>query len=193
MVRNNYNEPNKATFVDWVDEALGMALCKGNIKNGFQVTKIWPLNPKVIDGRTKPIKLYTVDYNNNTSDEDNVKKSNGAVNDTKGWGENGATTKLVNIATIINELVIIRTDVDGHEQLLGYYVEEPTSLGNLEDTSTKGYLDYIVNLFQPTHVTEKELVHFRRARAPLCLQNLLSLSHMPPRKTSGKESLMDYS
>ncbi len=35
MVRNNCNEPNKATFVSWVDEAFDMALSKRNIKNGF--------------------------------------------------------------------------------------------------------------------------------------------------------------
>jgi hypothetical protein len=40
MVRNIYNEPNKATFVGWVNEALNMALSKRNIKNGFQVTRI---------------------------------------------------------------------------------------------------------------------------------------------------------
>jgi hypothetical protein len=35
MVRNNYNEPNKATFATWVDKALDVALSKINIKNGF--------------------------------------------------------------------------------------------------------------------------------------------------------------
>jgi hypothetical protein len=40
MARNNYNEQNKVTFVNWVDEALNMALSKKHIKNGFQVTSI---------------------------------------------------------------------------------------------------------------------------------------------------------
>ncbi len=40
MVKNDCNEPNKVTFVGWVDEALDMALSKRNIKNGFQVTRI---------------------------------------------------------------------------------------------------------------------------------------------------------
>ncbi len=37
MVRNNYNEPNKATFVGWVDEALDMALPKETSKMGFKL------------------------------------------------------------------------------------------------------------------------------------------------------------
>jgi hypothetical protein len=50
------------------------------------------------------------------------------MNDTKGWGKNGAITKLINIATIIDEPTITRANVDGHEQLPRYYVEEPISL-----------------------------------------------------------------
>ncbi len=63
MVISNYNQPNKATFVGWVDEALNMALSKRHIKNGFQITRIWPLNPKAMDGRTKPNELYIADHN----------------------------------------------------------------------------------------------------------------------------------
>jgi hypothetical protein len=105
--------PNKATFVGWVDEALDMALAKRNIKNGFQFTRIWPLIPKAIDGRIKPSELSIANKNNNILGEDNAKNSNGAMNDTKGWGENGATRKLINIATTIDELVTTKADVDG--------------------------------------------------------------------------------
>ncbi len=66
MVRNNYNEPNKATLATWVDKALDIALSKKNIKSGFKVIGIWPFNPKAMDGRTKPDEFYVVDYNNNT-------------------------------------------------------------------------------------------------------------------------------
>jgi hypothetical protein len=57
MVRNNYNELNKATLATWVDKALVVVLSKRNIKSGFQDIKIWPFNPKVMDGRTKPSEL----------------------------------------------------------------------------------------------------------------------------------------
>jgi hypothetical protein len=35
MVRNNYNQPYKATLATWVDKALDVTLSKRNIKNGF--------------------------------------------------------------------------------------------------------------------------------------------------------------
>ncbi len=191
MVRNNYNEPNKVTLAGWVDKALDLALSKRNIKNGFQVTRTWPLNPKAMDRRTKPNELYITNHNG-TSDEDNVENFDGAMNEIKGWGEDGVVTKLINIATTTDELATTRADADGQEQLLRYYVEKPTSLGNLEDTRTKGNLDYAVDLFEPTHATKNELLHSRKARAPLCFHNLLSLSHPPARKTSSKEVLVDY-
>ncbi len=67
MVRNNYNEPDKATFASQVDKALDLALSKRNIKNGFQVTRIWLINSKAMDGRTKPNELDTTNHNNDTS------------------------------------------------------------------------------------------------------------------------------
>jgi len=72
-----------------------------------------PFNPKVLDGRTKPNELHVVDCNNNTSNEDNEENSDEAINDTKGWGEDGASTKLINIATTIDDTTITEIDVDG--------------------------------------------------------------------------------
>jgi hypothetical protein len=37
MIKNNYNEPNKATFATWVDKALDVALSKINIKSGLRL------------------------------------------------------------------------------------------------------------------------------------------------------------
>jgi hypothetical protein len=114
------------------------------------------------------------------------------MNDIEGWGEDGIGAKLINIATTIDEPTIAKVDVDGQEQLLRYYVEEPTSLGIIEDTRTKSTLDYIVNLCEPTNAYEGELFHSKKAPAPICFQNLLSLSHLPTRKTRGKELLINY-
>ncbi len=66
MVKNNYNEPDKAIFTTWVDKALDVALSKRNIKNGFKVTGIWPFNLKVMDGKIKRSELHTVDRKNDT-------------------------------------------------------------------------------------------------------------------------------
>ncbi len=42
-------------------------------------------------------------------------------------------------------------------------MEKHASLSNLEDTRIKSNLDYVVDLFEPTHATEKELLHSRKA------------------------------
>ncbi len=65
-----------------------------------------------MDGRTNLNELYIFDLNNNTLDEDNIENFDGTMNDTEGWGENGTTTKLINITTTTNELVTTRIDVD---------------------------------------------------------------------------------
>jgi hypothetical protein len=65
-----------------------------------------------MDGKTKPSELAT-DHNNNTSDEDNAKNSDETMNDIEGWGEDGTTIELINIATITYEFVTTRVDVDG--------------------------------------------------------------------------------
>ncbi len=61
----------------------------------------------------KPNESYTIDFNNGTSDEDNAKKIDETMNDIKAWDENGTTTKLINIATTIDEHATTRTNVDG--------------------------------------------------------------------------------
>jgi len=48
-------------------------------------------------------------------------------------GENGTTTELINIATIINEHVTTKVDVDGQKQLPISYVEKLASLGIIEN------------------------------------------------------------
>jgi hypothetical protein len=47
-----------------------------------------------------------------TSNEDNVKNFNEAMNDIKGLGEYATIIKLINIATTIDELATTKADVD---------------------------------------------------------------------------------
>jgi hypothetical protein len=74
-----------------------------------------------------------------------------------------------------------------------YYVEEPISRGIIEDTKIEGTLDYTINLCEFTNASTRELFHFRRVLTPICLQNLLSFSHLPTRKMHNKKPLIDYS
>ncbi len=112
MVKNNYNEPDKATLAAWVNKELNVVLSKRNIKNGFNATRIWPFNPKAMDETIKPSEFYAA-TRNNASNEDNEENSNEAINDIKGRGENGIATELINIATTTDDIATTRTNVDG--------------------------------------------------------------------------------
>jgi hypothetical protein len=46
MVSNNYIELNKVTLTRWIDTTLDQSLSKNNMKIGFKVIGIRPLNPK---------------------------------------------------------------------------------------------------------------------------------------------------
>ncbi len=59
MVKNIHCESNKCTLVSWVDKILDQSLSKKNINSGFKDTRIWPLNLKAMDHKTKPFKVYT--------------------------------------------------------------------------------------------------------------------------------------
>jgi hypothetical protein len=65
--------------------SLDQSLTQKNIKSGFKVTRIWPLNPKATNHKIKPFKFYTITLTN-ISDED----SEGLGQ--KQWGENGLIT-----------------------------------------------------------------------------------------------------
>jgi hypothetical protein len=71
-------------------------------------------------------------------------------------------------------------------------VEELIIPSIIEDTRTKSTLDYIIDQCEPINAFEGEFLHFRIVPAPICLQNLLSFSHLPVRKTCDKEPLIDY-
>ncbi len=70
MSKNNHMEPNKITLVGWVNQALKQSFIKQNIKYRFKITCIWPLNPKAMDNKTKPSKVYTTTNVSNVGNEE---------------------------------------------------------------------------------------------------------------------------
>jgi hypothetical protein len=47
-------------------------LTQKNIKFGFKTTGIWPINPKAMDNKTRPSKVYIIVINiNNSKSEKN--------------------------------------------------------------------------------------------------------------------------
>jgi len=59
MAKNNYFELDKATLVAWVDKALQSCLKKENMKLGFKVYRIWPLNLVAMVGKFGPSDVFT--------------------------------------------------------------------------------------------------------------------------------------
>jgi len=176
---------HKTIFATWIHKALDVVLSKININNGFKVIESWPFNPNVMDGNIKLSELYVTDRKNNILDEDNEKNSDETINDIEGWGEDGIVAKLINIAIPTYDTTTIRIDVDGHEKLPRYYVEELTSPNIIKDIGTKNTLDYTMNICEPTNAFERVLFHSRKIL--ICFQNLLSLPHFPVRRTCSKK------
>ncbi len=58
MDKNNHYEPDKCTLANWQIRAWTNH-CPKKYQSGFRVTKIWPLNPKAMDHKTKPSEVYT--------------------------------------------------------------------------------------------------------------------------------------
>ncbi len=79
MVKNNHFKPKKCTLASWADKSLDQSLSQKNIKSGFRVIGIQPLNPKVMDHKTNPYELYiatptNISYENNDDFNDIINK-----------------------------------------------------------------------------------------------------------------------
>jgi len=57
--------------------------------NGFRATRIWPLNPRAMDDKTRFNSLYTIRKDNNHLNKD-IGKLDDAGNDSPQWGEDVA-------------------------------------------------------------------------------------------------------
>lgn len=58
MASRNYTKLNNTTLITWVDKALNQSPTKQNIKFGFKVCGIWPLNLKAMEHKTKLSNIY---------------------------------------------------------------------------------------------------------------------------------------
>jgi hypothetical protein len=76
-----------------------ISFSKHNIKNGFKVIKIWHLNPRAMDNRTKFNKVYITTINMKILNENNHNASDDD-NDYQIRGKYGGVEELVNIASI---------------------------------------------------------------------------------------------
>jgi hypothetical protein len=70
MFKSNYMELDKITLIGWVDHALDKSITEQNIRFGFRVTCIYPLNPRAMDNKIKPSNIYTMVANEHEGEED---------------------------------------------------------------------------------------------------------------------------
>ncbi len=109
MVRNNSTKPHKVTLARWINTTLDKSLSKNNIRFGFKVTWIWPLNTKAMDENFGLIEVYTIEPTNMEEVEQSNSKSKGEEN--QQWAEKLIVEKLLNITTIV-EITNITIKVD---------------------------------------------------------------------------------
>ncbi len=70
---------------------------KQNIKSGFQTTCIWFFNPKAMDNKIKPLKVYTTTNMNNVGSEEDYTIEEEAKNNPQ-WGEEFVVVGFLHIA-----------------------------------------------------------------------------------------------
>ncbi len=70
MSKTNYMDIVKITIIGWVDQALDNSIMQQNIRFGFKVTRIYLLNPRAMDKKTKPSNIYTMVANEHEGEEE---------------------------------------------------------------------------------------------------------------------------
>lgn len=108
MVRNNHCELDKCTLASQIKKTLDQSLSKKNINSGFKVTKIQPLNPKAMDEKIRPSETHITNATNIFEEYNDG--LDGLANEQEEPKENGATTQLLNLAAIIQNVGIKNHD-----------------------------------------------------------------------------------
>jgi hypothetical protein len=120
---------------------------KKHIKYRFRFIRIWPLNPKVMDNKTKPSEVYiVVNFNNARNEKEYIIKNE--VKNNLQWGEESTTIEFLHMVETDQHLTskdppIYRPENDQH-----YYVDMPQSLTMIEQQPTD--ID-VVNLNEGNH------------------------------------------
>jgi len=84
LFKSNYMELNIITLIGWVDQALDKSITEQNIRFGFRVTCIYPLNPRAMDNKIEPSNIFTMVANEHKGKKrnqmNNLKEMNQELN-----------------------------------------------------------------------------------------------------------------
>ncbi len=90
-------QPDKIILVEWVDKALQQSLKKENIKFGFRVYEIWPLNSIAMAIKFEVFTIVEEEDLGNSNHLDKTLQTNNSEDEVK------APTELLNIARTFKE------------------------------------------------------------------------------------------
>jgi len=76
-----------------VDQALEQWLTQKNIKFKFKTTCIWLINPKVMERKIRPSKVYTIAININNAKNEEDYTIEEEIQNNQHWGEDSAIVK----------------------------------------------------------------------------------------------------
>ncbi len=174
MAKNNFLELDKITLSKWVDKALQQSLKKENIKFGFKVCKIWPLNSISMARKFGPSEVFTT---TKEKDPRNSYHSYTTVQTNDNEDEAKTTTKLLNITKTFQGVVIVTpTKTKCPFSPTPHYYVEMSCSPTTPTTNPK----LIVNLEDLCLESHDLNVSYQTQQVPT-LTNLLSLPWLPTR------------
>jgi len=148
-----------------------------NVNSGFKVIGIWLFDPKAMDENTRPNEIYiTIIIHISKEENDSF---DATIYDIDQWGENGVSTQLLNITTIV-EGVWIGDDIIVKEQpKIMYYVEMPNSLIVTQKTRlTEAIYVLIDNLVDGPSCEVQCYQRFANDPRPFCLLQISYYFHI---------------
>jgi len=119
-------ELDKITLVRWADEAIEQSFTKKNTRSRFRTTKMWPLNPKVMDNKTRPSKVYIVVNLNNARSEKEYTIENEVKNNPY-WGNKYVVAEFLHMIETYQHPTSKDPPIYKPENDQRYYVNMPQS------------------------------------------------------------------
>jgi hypothetical protein len=185
MSKSNYMELDEITLNGWVDQALDKSIMEQNIRFGFRVTNIYPLNPRAMDNKTEPSNIYKMVTNEHGGEEE---ESNDQLEGDESRIEYFVATDL-RIHMTEEQITVEECNASRRLEAECDYVDMPPNLTKVDDMVKEINIENISNtkgedmandweeveFHELGHQEEQELLSL--TQESMKIHNLLSLSH----------------